>query len=57
MAKKKGKGARVNIQEACTVCKRINYTSQKNKKNDPERLEQPKYCSFCRVHTPHKETK
>jgi len=56
MAKKKG-GARVNTQYACTVCKRINYTSQKNKKNDPERQEMEKYCSFCKKHTPHKETK
>jgi len=54
---KKGKGARINIQEACTVCKRINYTSQKNKKNDPERLEMDKYCPFCKKHTTHKETK
>ena len=54
---KKGKGARINIAEACTVCKQINYTSQKNKKNDPDRLEVDKYCPFCRKHTPHKETK
>jgi len=58
MGSKKGKGiARINIQEACTECKRINYTSQKNKKNDPERIEQSKYCPFCRKHTIHKETK
>ena len=54
---KKNKQARVNIQEACTECKRINYTSQKNKKNDPERLEMEKYCPFCKKHTKHKETK
>jgi len=54
---KKNKQARVNIQEACTECKRINYTSSKNKKNDPERLEMEKYCPFCKKHTKHKETK
>ena len=54
---KKGKGARVKIQEACQVCKQITYTSQKNKKNDPERMETSKYCRFCKKHTPHKETK
>jgi large subunit ribosomal protein L33 len=54
---KKSKGARVNIQEACTECGRINYTSQKNKKNNTERLEMDKYCPFCKRHTKHKETK
>jgi large subunit ribosomal protein L33 len=54
---KKGKGARANIQYACTECKQINYTSSKNKKNDPERMEVEKYCPFCKKHTKHKETK
>ena len=54
---KKGKGARANIQYACQECKRINYTSTKNKKNDPERMEVEKYCPFCQKHTKHKETK
>ena len=56
MAKKK-QGARVRIQEACQECKRINYTTQKNKMNDPERREASHYCPFCKKHTPHKETK
>jgi len=29
----------------------------KNKKNTPEKLELKKYCSHCRTHTVHKETK
>jgi len=29
----------------------------RNKKENPDRLELKKYCPFCRVHTPHKETK
>ncbi|MBE5734839.1 MAG: 50S ribosomal protein L33 [Clostridiales bacterium] len=48
---------RENITLECTECKRRNYSSQKNKKNDPERLTVNKYCSFCKKHTAHKETK
>lgn len=42
---------------ACSVCKRRNYVTMKNKKNDPERIELGKYCKWCRKHTPHKETR
>lgn len=42
---------------SCTVCKNRNYQTNKNKKNDPDRLEFNKYCKFCKKHTPHKETK
>ncbi|MBV5305955.1 MAG: 50S ribosomal protein L33 [Desulfobulbaceae bacterium] len=45
------------ITLACGTCKRRNYTTTKNKKSTPNKLELKKYCSFCRVHTPHKETK
>ncbi|MBQ3847690.1 MAG: 50S ribosomal protein L33 [Clostridia bacterium] len=48
---------RVNVTLACTECKRRNYTSKKNKKNDPDRLEMSKYCKFCKKHTTHRETK
>ncbi|MBL7155802.1 MAG: 50S ribosomal protein L33 [Candidatus Omnitrophica bacterium] len=41
----------------CTDCKRRNYSSLKNKKSNPDRLELSKYCRFCRKHTPHKEIK
>ncbi len=41
----------------CQICKERNYTTVKNKKNDPDRLEIKKYCARCRKHTPHKETK
>lgn len=40
-----------------TSCKRRNYTTRKNKKNTPARIELKKYCPFCRKHTVHKETK
>lgn len=42
---------------ACTECKNRNYQTNKNKKNDPDRLQFRKYCKFCRRHTLHKETK
>ncbi|MDR3564712.1 MAG: 50S ribosomal protein L33 [Negativicutes bacterium] len=42
---------------ACTECKQRNYQTNKNKKNDPDRLEMNKFCKFCRKQTPHKETK
>ena len=45
------------ITLACTVCKRRNYTTLKNKKNDPDRLEIKKFCPRCRKHTAHRETK
>ena len=45
------------IAVSCTACKRRNYSTMKNKKNDPDRLELSKYCRFCRKHTAHKEVK
>jgi large subunit ribosomal protein L33 len=42
---------------ACTECKQRNYTTTKNKKNTPDKLEFKKYCRFCRKHTVHRETK
>ena len=41
----------------CTECKRRNYTTMKNKKNDPDRLQLKKFCKWCRKHVIHKETK
>lgn len=41
----------------CTECKRRNYTTMKEKRNTPERLEKKKYCKFERKHTVHKETR
>ena len=42
---------------ACTECKSRNYQTNKNKKNDPDRIEFNKYCKFCKKLTLHKETK
>ena len=33
------------------------YTTDKNKKNTPDRIELKKYCPFCKKHTVHRETK
>ncbi len=41
----------------CTVCKRRNYTSTKNRKKTSDKLSLKKYCPFDRKHTVHKETK
>ena len=45
------------IQLACTECRERTYTTEKNKKNDPNRLELRRYCPRCRSHTLHRETK
>ena len=50
-------GAREPMTLACSDCKRRNYTTEKNKKNDTDRLEVVKYCPFCKKRTTHKETK
>jgi large subunit ribosomal protein L33 len=41
----------------CTQCKNRNYSSTKNKKKNPDKLERKKFCKFCRKHTLHKEIK
>ena len=48
---------RENITLACTVCKQRNYETEKNKRNNPDRVEFNKFCKFCGKHTVHKETK
>jgi large subunit ribosomal protein L33 len=52
-------GARMReiIALACEGCKRRNYSTTKNKKTTPDRLERKKYCRWCRKHTTHKEVK
>jgi large subunit ribosomal protein L33 len=48
---------RETITLECTVCNNRNYTTMKNKKLHPDKLEIKKYCKFCRKHTAHKEIK
>ncbi|HDJ27729.1 MAG TPA: 50S ribosomal protein L33 [Proteobacteria bacterium] len=45
------------ITLACGECKQRNYTTTKNKRTTPDKLQIKKYCRFCRTHTLHKETK
>jgi len=62
----KTKGSRILITLECVEC-RLNsnkrssgvsrYTTQKNRRNNPERLELKKYCSHCNKSTIHKEIK
>jgi len=62
----KAKGIRILITLECTECrsntnKRSNgvsrYTTQKNRRNNPQRLELKKYCPHCNKPTIHKEIK
>ena len=53
----KSKENRIVVSLACTVCKSRNYTTSKNKKNNPERLELRKYCNTCQEPAAHRETK
>ena len=62
----KSKGSRIVITLECTECRTnenkrsagvSRYTTKKNRKNTPERLEVKKFCRYCNTHTNHKETK
>ncbi len=51
------KAVRSVITLACSECKERNYTTEKNRRNDPGRIELNKYCSRCRKHQLHRETR
>ena len=53
----KSKDVRPVITLACSECKHRNYTTQKNRRNDPGRIELKKFCPNCRVHRDHRETR
>ena len=62
----KSKGTRLIITLECTECRKneikrstgiSRYTTTKNRKNTPERIELKKFCSHCNKHTLHKEIK
>lgn len=61
----KNKGSRIIITLECP-CRNLNnkskkgifrYTSTKNKKNNPNRLEIKKFCAYCNSHEIFKEIK
>jgi len=54
MAKKED---RIIITLACTECRERTYTTTKNRRNDPDRLELNKYCPRCRQHRLHREVR
>ncbi len=54
MAKKED---RVIITLACTECRERTYTTEKNRRNDPDRIELRKYCPRCRRHVLHREVR
>ena len=51
------KADRVLVTLACAECKERNYHTEKNKRNDPDRLVLQKFCPRDRKHTEHRETK
>jgi large subunit ribosomal protein L33 len=42
---------------SCQECGRRNYTTTKNRRLHPERVEYKKYCPFDKKHTVHKQTR
>mgnify|MGYP000377024388 CR=1 FL=1 len=62
----KNKGTRILITLECTECRSNNhkqsagvsrYLTQKNRRNNPARMELKKYCPHCNKATIHKEIK
>ena len=48
---------REKVTLRCEACKQRNYNTTKNKKKTTAKLEFNKYCSRCKKHTLHRETK
>ena len=48
---------RDQITLECTECKERNYSTTKNKRLHPGRVEFKKYCPRCNAHRTHKETR
>ncbi|MFO7918912.1 MAG: 50S ribosomal protein L33 [Anaerolineae bacterium] len=46
---------RIVITLACSECNERNYTTEKNRFNDSDRLRLSKYCPHCKKHTEHVE--
>ncbi len=46
---------RQNFGLKCTVCKNVNYITQRNKINTEAKLLLKKYCKHCRKQVEHKE--
>ncbi|MCH2320442.1 MAG: 50S ribosomal protein L33 [SAR202 cluster bacterium] len=48
---------RTLINLSCTECRERTYHTDKNRRNDPDRLELKKYCPRCRTHQLHREVR
>nr|YP_010027119.1 ribosomal protein L33 [Acrostichum speciosum]QOS04084.1 ribosomal protein L33 [Acrostichum speciosum] len=63
----RSKDVRITIALECQSCTQketgskstgiSRYTTRKNRRNTPTRLESEKYCSYCHKHTLHKESR
>jgi len=51
----KRKADRTIVTLECTECSNRNYTTEKNKRNDPQRMELKKYCRTQRKVTLHRD--
>jgi large subunit ribosomal protein L33 len=54
---KRGSEARIIINLGCTDCRERTYTTSKNRRNDPNRMELSKYCPRCRGARLHREVR
>jgi large subunit ribosomal protein L33 len=54
---KKSKGGIELVALVCSETGLRNYTTKKNRRNNPEKLELMKYCPKLRKHTLHREGK
>jgi len=48
---------RTVVHLACSECRERSYSTVKNRRNDPDRLELNKYCPRCRKHYLHREVR
>ena len=48
---------RILITLACNECRERNYHTEKNRRNDPDRMELKKFCPRCREQRIHRETR
>jgi len=53
----KSKENRLVVTLACSECKERNYTTEKNRRNNTDRLELRKFCPRERKVTVHRETR
>ena len=50
-------GNRVLVTLACAECHARTYTTEKNRRNDTQRLELTKFCPHCRSQRMHREVR